>query len=151
MNSCFRTFALAASLVFTSGSALAQYYGRGEPRLQVLSAEGSNQNTATVIHVVAVFDSSVLPYLPRTAPEWFGTTRAHLQVLGNRISVGEYQVLANNGLVDLPLPRGSRRAAAFVAYVNYLDPEGQAAVRMPGRGCSRLVLEERRVVYTECR
>ena len=152
MIHALRTIALGLGIaVFMSAAAFAQSYNRGQPRVQLFVAEGANQNTAATVNIVAVLDRSAVTYMPRTAPEWFGNRRAHLQVFGNGVAVTEYQIVSNSGLLELPLPRSSGRAVALFAYADYLSPEGQALIRLPVRGCSRLVFEEKTISFSECR
>src|SRR5687767_6416478 len=154
MKCSVRRFAAAiGSCVLAAGMAdtsHAQTLGNRQQRVQVFAAEEANQNTATSLDIVLVFNRSALAALPHTASDWFGRKAQIVSSLSGGISVIALNVAPNSGLMNVALPRSQSRAIAIVSYANYLNPEGETAVQLPTRTCTRIVFGTRSVTYTEC-
>jgi type VI secretion system protein len=94
-------------------------------QLGVVAEPGANNDAATALDVVFVYDPQAGPVLPPTGAEWFARKAAYLQKLGPAIDVVSQELAPATTVRDVALPPRYRRAVAVYAYANYLAPAGQ--------------------------
>lgn len=102
--------------VFESANSLAS--------IQVVAEVNANQNTATAIDFLFVYDSDVLPLLPQNGPAWFAAKSALQLSLATRIEVVSVQVPPAK-VLSVALPSQHSKAVGIYAFVNYLSVAGQ--------------------------
>lgn len=98
--------------------------------VEVIADTDANQDLATAIDLVFVYDRDSAVQLPKTGPEWFEKKAALQNLLANRIDVVSLQVPPGTAAHAVTLPARSRRAIAVVAYSNYLATGGQPVVSL---------------------
>lgn len=92
--------------------------------IQVISTVNANQNTATALDIVFVYDPASASLLPKTGPDWFDKKPALVSGLAKAIDVVALQVPPAM-TVDVPLPKGYAKAIGVYSYANYLEAAGQ--------------------------
>jgi type VI secretion system protein len=111
----------------------------------VLAAEiGANQNSATQVEVVFVYDDSVLAALPKTAPEWFANRQALLDGLAPALASAATG-LPPGSVGELQLEKLPPRPVRVLGYANYLPTGGQRPVDLTGFRCVLLRLQAQTV------
>ncbi|GAB7536918.1 hypothetical protein BGC_31360 [Burkholderia sp. 3C] len=93
-------------------------------QIKVVAEISANQNAATQLDVVFVYDSNVLALLPATGPDWFQKKDALLAGLATAIDVVSLQVPPAT-LATASLPKRHGKAIAVYSYANYLSAAGQ--------------------------
>ncbi|HEV2623088.1 MAG TPA: hypothetical protein VGU65_13500 [Frateuria sp.] len=94
-------------------------------QLGVVAEPGANDDAATALDVVFVYDPQAGSLLPLTGPEWFARKVAYRQNLGSAIDVVSLELAPATTVRDVALPPRYRRAVAVYAYASYLAPAGQ--------------------------
>jgi type VI secretion system protein len=109
---------LAACSLFggTKSAAVAQ--------IKVVAEVNANQNNATELDVVFVYDSNVVALLPKTGPDWFSNKAAMVDGLAASIDVVSLQIPPQT-LASAELPKRHGKAIGVYVFVNYLSPAGQ--------------------------
>ncbi|ACR31157.1 hypothetical protein [Burkholderia glumae] len=93
-------------------------------QVKVVAEVGANQNAATQLDLVFVYDSNVTALLPATGPDWFQKKGALMAGLATAIDVVSLQVPPAT-LATAALPRRHGKAIGVYAYANYLSAAGQ--------------------------
>jgi len=122
-----RAVFLALSMNFISSCGLLKMFDNANSldSIQVVAELNANQNTATAIDLVFIYDSQALTLLPANGPEWFAKKAALQLSLATNINVVSLQVPPAK-VVSVPLPLGHSKAVGVYAFVNYLSVSGQA-------------------------
>ncbi|RDU94732.1 hypothetical protein [Trinickia dinghuensis] len=94
-------------------------------QIKVVAQVDADQNAATQLDIVFVYDNSVLGLLPSTGPDWFQKKDALISGLANDIDVVSLQVPPAT-VAGPTLPKRHGKAIAVYVYANYLSPAGQA-------------------------
>lgn len=92
--------------------------------IQVVAESNANQNTATALDIVFVYDATSAGMLPKTGPEWFDKKAGLISGLAKGIDVVPLQIPPEM-TVDVPLPKRYAKAIGVYSYANYLEPAGQ--------------------------
>jgi type VI secretion system protein len=92
--------------------------------IQVVAESNANQNTATALDIVFVYDTAAAGMLPKTGPEWFDKKAALVSGLATSINVVSLQVPPAM-TVSVPLPKKYAKAIGVYVYANYLGTAGQ--------------------------
>lgn len=98
--------------------------------LGVVVEQGANQQIATALDVVFVYDTQAEAVLPRTGPEWFARKAVDQNSLGSAIDVVPLQLPPATVMAEVALPPRHRQAVAVYAYVDYLAAAGQARLSL---------------------
>lgn len=93
-------------------------------QIKVVAEVGANQNAATQLDIVFVYDSNVVAMLPTTGPDWFQKKEALMAGLANGLDVVSLQVPPAT-LASASLPKRHGKAIDVYAYANYLSAAGQ--------------------------
>ncbi|RCS59522.1 hypothetical protein [Parvibium lacunae] len=107
----------------------------------------ANQNSATAIDIVLVYDQAALSQLPQTGPEWFTKKAALTAGLGDAMKVVSLQIPPAKLIDDVPLPKHAKKAVAVYCYTNYLSIGGQAMGDLTNFKKVRIKLQEQTVGY----
>lgn len=94
-------------------------------QIQIIAEINANQNTATAIDIVFVYDDNAVSLLPKTSPEWFEKKAALMLSLANNIEVVSLQMPPAT-LANVDLPAKHSKAVGVYSFINYLDVSGQA-------------------------
>ncbi len=142
--------ALLASLLLTGCSVIGSLFGKGTPAtslrtVAVIAAAQANNDSATALDVLFVYDSKALPLLPANGPAWFSQKDGLANTLGTAVDIVTLQVPPPYLLVRVDLPPRSRHAIRVVAYANYLSPAGQAPIDITGYKNVTLTLQPDRI------
>ena len=109
----------------------------------------ANQNQATAVDIVLIYDSNILLVLPKSAPEWFANKSSLLAGFGQSIEVVSLQIPAAS-VTSVPLPKDISKAVQAVSYANYINAEGQVSGNLTSYKCARITLQLQRVSYADC-
>lgn len=93
--------------------------------ITVVAEINANQNSATLLDIVFVYDSNANGLLPKTGPEWFEKKAALIAGLATSIEVVSLQVPPAT-VINLPLSKQNEKAIGVYGYANYLTVSGQA-------------------------
>jgi type VI secretion system protein len=124
--------------VFKSSTAIKQ--------IQVNAESGANQNTATALDIVFVYDDNAVALLPKTGPEWFEKKAALTLSMATAIAVVSLQIPPAT-LVNVPLPAGHSKAIGVYCFVNYLSVAGQAVSNLTPYKSVAIWLTPNNVIY----
>ncbi len=92
--------------------------------LQVVAETASNQDAATALDIVFVYDATSASLLPKSGPDWFQNKAALTANLASNLDVVSLQIPPTT-VVDVDLPQRSRKAIAVYSYANYIAVAGQ--------------------------
>lgn len=92
--------------------------------IQVVAEVNANQNTATALDIVFVYDTTAASLLPKTGPDWFDKKSALVNGLATGIDVVSLQIPPAMA-VDVKLPSRASKAIGVYSYANYLGAAGQ--------------------------
>ncbi len=115
--------------------------------IQVVAEIGSNQNTATPIDIVFVYDSNSVGLMPKTGPDWFNQKAALVSGLATSIDVVSLQVPPAT-LVNAPLPARYEKAIGVYSFANYISPDGQPVGNLTPYKKMLIWLTPTTIVYT---
>ncbi len=118
--------------------------------LEVVAQVGANQDTATAIDIVWVFDSTALAALPKTGPLWFANKAALQANLATSLAVVSLEVAPASALQSVPLPAKHGKAIAVLAFANTLAVAGQAVGTLTPFKCALITLAPASVAYAAC-
>lgn len=119
-------------------------------QLNVVAEVNANQNMATALDVVFVFDKNALAVLPKTGPDWFTNKNALINGLASGVAVLSLQIPPASTVSGQPLPKNFKKAIAVLSYANYLSAEGQAVGNLTPFKCALLTLTSTQISYTSC-
>ncbi|MBI3897234.1 MAG: hypothetical protein HY308_02940 [Gammaproteobacteria bacterium] len=112
--------------------------------IQVIAEVEANQNSATALDLVFVYDNSVVALLPKTGPAWFETKAALLSGNPQALETMSLQVPPSITVAPMKVSGRRRDAIRVLAYANYLAEAGQspldltafkrAAIRLQAKG-----------------
>lgn len=150
-----RLFTLLALAVALSGCAMLDKLLGIAPttplkQVQLVAELGANQDSATAIDLVFVYDDNARGLLPKTGPEWFANKAALLASLTLSLDVVSLQVPPASSVPEVPLPGRHRKALAVYSYVNFLSPAGQAMGQLTPFKCAQITLAATVVRYQAC-
>ena len=141
-----KKFALATLLtLITASCALWQH--NALQTISITADVNANQNNATALDIVFVYDQAAVSLSPKTGPEWFAQKDALAVGLGDAIDVVSLQVPPATVINDVPLPKRARKALAVFAYANYMSPSGQVMGNLTGYKQVRISLQRETVGY----
>lgn len=111
-------------------STMMSWVGLGPDRvelrsLRVIADPDANQDSATRLDLVLVYDARAQDLLPKTAPEWFDQKRALLDGAGSQLGVVSLELPPGTLVDPVALPDGYRKALAAYAYAGYQAKSGQ--------------------------
>ena len=115
--------------------------------IQIVAEPNANQNSATAIDIVFVYDPAALTRLPKTGPEWFAKKAALAIGLGDAIDTVSLQVPPATVINDVALPKRARKAVTVYCYANYISASGQAMGNLTGYKQVRIRLQGETVGY----
>lgn len=146
---------VAAAALLSGCAAVEKLLGIGPHtalrKLQVVAPLGANQNTATAMDVVFVYDSTAQATLPKTGPEWFAAKQALLAGLALSVDVVSLQIPPGSALQEVALPKNYYyKSVAVYSYVNYLSPAGQPLGNLTPFKCALVTLGPSAVAYQPC-
>lgn len=120
-------------------------------KLQVVAQLNANQNMATAMDVVFVYDATAQATLPRTGPEWFAAKQALLAGLALSVDVVSLQIPPGSTVQEVALPRHYYyKSVAVYSYVNYISPAGQPLGNLTPFKCALVTLAPASVAYQPC-
>lgn len=92
--------------------------------IKVLADIKANQNAATALDIVFVYDTDSAAMLPRSGPDWFDKKAALVSGLATAIDVVTLQIPPAT-TVDVPLPERAAKAIGVYSYADYIPAAGQ--------------------------
>jgi len=116
-------------------------------RIDVVAQAGANQNSATALDIVFVFDANSAALLPKTGPDWFARKAALVDGLATGIAVVSLQVPPAMTL-SVALPKHHAKAIGVYSYANYIEPAGQAMANLTPFRRMTIGLAPGRIVYS---
>jgi type VI secretion system protein len=119
-------------------------------QIKVVAQVSANQDMATALDVVFVFDPNALLLLPKTGPDWFANKTPLLASFSSGLSVASLQIPPASTIAQMALPKGHEKAIAVYSYANYLSEAGQAAGNLTPYRCVLINLATTQVYYTNC-
>ena len=119
-------------------------------QLQVVAEIGANQDSATALDLVFVYDDDARNRLPKTGPEWFANKAALLAGLSLSVDVVTLQIPPASRVSPVALPARHRKAQAVYSYLNYLAPAGQPMGNLSAFKCAQITLAASSVRYQNC-
>jgi len=115
-------------------------------RVRVTTDADANQDTATRLDLVFIYDQTVVAGLPATAPDWFARRRALLDANRSVLDVVFLEVPPDRKIDPVLLPKRCADAIAVRAYAEYQAPEGQSPLDLTGLAGVELRLRARDLV-----
>ncbi|MGF7187833.1 type VI secretion system protein [Robbsia andropogonis] len=115
---------LGASILLAACSWLGLSKSTAVSQIKIVAEVNANQNAATQLDVVFVYDSNVTAMLPATGPDWFQKKGALMAGLATAIDVVSLQVPPAT-LSTAKLPKRHGKAIGVYVYANYLSAAGQ--------------------------
>lgn len=94
-------------------------------QIGLVAEVNANQNSATQLDIVFVYDSNAVALLPTTGPDWFSKKTATMDGLATSIDVVSLQIPPQT-LASPELPRRHGKAIGVYVFANYLSSTGQA-------------------------
>lgn len=117
--------------------------------VQLAADTDANQDMATAVDIVFVYDKAAQPLLPKTAPEWFANRDALRSGLASGIAVLEIQIVP--GQINRPaLPGGYGKAVWVYSYASYQAAGGQAVGNLTPYQCALIALRNTQISITSC-
>jgi type VI secretion system protein len=117
--------------------------------VSIEAIENANQNQATAVDIVLIYDSNMLSVLPKSAPEWFANKSTLLAGFGQSIEVVSLQ-MPTSSVTSVTLPKDIFKAVQVLSYANYISPEGQVSGNLTSYKCVRIVLQVQHAIYAAC-
>lgn len=114
--------------------------------IQVIAETGANQNTATALDIVFVYDTNAASMLPQTGPDWFDKKAALISGLAASIDVVPLQVPPATTFT-VPLPARHAKAIGVYSFPNYLAAAGQPRANLTPYKQPTIRLTADNVVY----
>lgn len=114
--------------------------------IQVNAEIGANQNTATALDIVFVYDDNAVALLPKTGPEWFAKKAALTLSMATAIAVVSLQMPPAT-LTTVHLPAGHSKAIGVYCFVNYFSVAGQAVSNLTPYKTMEISLTPNNVIY----
>jgi type VI secretion system protein len=93
-------------------------------QVKVVAEINANQNSATELDMVFVYDTTLTAQLPKTGPEWFDTKAALMAGMATGVDVVSLQIPPAT-LADMKLPERHGKAIGVYVFTNYLSTAGQ--------------------------
>jgi type VI secretion system protein len=93
-------------------------------QVKVVAEINANQNSATELDMVFVYDTTLTALLPKTGPEWFDTKAALMAGMATGVDVVSLQIPPAT-LADVKLPGRHGKAIGVYVFANYLSTAGQ--------------------------
>lgn len=115
--------------------------------IQIVAESGANQNTATAIDIVFVYDITSAGLLPTTAPEWFNRKTALINEQTTGIDLISLQVPPAS-IINVPLPKRYNDAIGVYSFSNYIDTAGQPVGNLIAHKIVTIRLTPNHVVYS---
>ena len=110
----------------------------------------ANQNQATSLDIVWLYDNTINEVLPHTSSDWFLQRSAILDTYGTSIEVISLEIPPGTAVSGIALPSNSRKAVAVRAYANYTTTAGQQVLTLGEQHCGLIELHETDWTYTDC-
>ena len=96
--------------------------------VRVAAPPGANLNSATMLDLVFVYNTTSAGMLPKTGPDWFAQKVSLQNGLGPAIDVVSLQVPPAMVIDSVTLPKNAGKAIAVYGFANYQSPDGQARI-----------------------
>ncbi len=93
--------------------------------IQVIAEPGANQNSATALDIVFVYDTATVDLLPKSGPTWFENKTRLLSAFPKGIDVVSLQLPPALTVAPVALPARYRDAVRTLAFANYVVDAGQ--------------------------
>ncbi len=119
-------------------------------QMNVVALAGANQNSATALDVVFIYDSNAKNLLPKSGPEWFTQKNSLLAGLATTVDVVSLQMPPMRIATDVSLPKRHKSALSVYAYANYLSVAGQTPGNLTLFQCVQISLEPDAISYRSC-
>jgi type VI secretion system protein len=117
--------------------------------ISVLALPDANQTTATAVDVVFVYDTTIVPLLPKNAADWFAQREELKANLWNYLDVASDEVPPAYLLPRMRLPARAAKALKVIAYANYLAAQGRAPIDLTALINARLTLAAKSISISE--
>lgn len=101
--------------------------------VHVVARSDANENSATALSLVFVYERDAGRLLPDSAPAWFSQRGALVSALASSIDVVALQLPPGASDVSVSLPDRHGRAVAVYAYARYHSPAGRQRLDLGGR------------------
>jgi|GEM_PF-729064 len=94
--------------------------------VQVIAESGANQNIATRLDLVFVYDLPSVSLLPKNGVDWFNQKTALMNGLAKSIDVVSLEVPPSMIIKSVKLPDRYKKALGVYSYADYIDAAGQS-------------------------
>lgn len=98
--------------------------------MKIVAFEDANQNMATEVDLVFVYQETLMALMPKKSPDWFRNKRELMLSGAGNLDVVSLEVPPNFVIDPVQLPERSRDAVLVTVYANYRALAGQAAVNL---------------------
>jgi type VI secretion system protein len=115
--------------------------------IRVVAEQGANQDVATALDIVFVYDTTSAGLLPKSGPDWFDKKASLMAGLATGIDVVSLQVPPLT-TVDVPLPKRAKKAIGVYSYANYITAAGQPMGNLTPYKTMTIRLAPDRVTYS---
>ncbi|HKQ30730.1 MAG TPA: hypothetical protein VJS66_05545 [Burkholderiales bacterium] len=112
-------------------------FDKGPPKtnlasIAVIAEDGANQNSASALDLVFVYDPAVAEFLPKTGPAWFESKASLLSGSPRALDVVSLQIPPSFALdADaISLPKRYKDAIRVMAYANYIAEDGRYPINL---------------------
>ena len=114
--------------------------------IKIIAQLGANQNVATAIDIVFVYDTTSTSMLPKSGPDWFSNKAALMSGLATNIDVVSLQIPPATTLT-VPLPDRYSHAVAVYSSANYITAGGQPVGNLTPYETMMIQLTPDNVIY----
>ncbi|MBU2711210.1 hypothetical protein [Zooshikella harenae] len=98
--------------------------------IAVVAEPKANQNSATALDIVFVYENELVKQLPDTGPKWFQTRGQWQQLYPQQFEWISLQVPPGQQVKQVTLPKRVNEAQYIVGFANYLTEQGQYPVNL---------------------
>lgn len=114
--------------------------------VKIVTEVNANQNTATTIDIVFVYDANADTLLPKTSSEWFEKKTAFIQLFATNIDLVSLQVPPATR-ANVALPDRHSKAIGVYAFVNFLSDDSQVVGNLTSYKTMEILLTPTQAIY----
>lgn len=147
MTQALTLFLLGATLLLSACSLRALVNNSTQLNtVKIITEVNANQNTATAIDIVFVYDANAENLLPKTSSEWLEKKTAFIQLFATNIDLVSLQVPPATR-ANVALPDRHSKAIGVYAFVNFLSDDSQVVGNLTPYKTMEILLTPTQVIY----
>lgn len=118
-------------------------------QLSLVALAEANQQTATTVDVVFIYDANLINALPKTGAAWFAKKEAFVNQYSQRIDITTFEMSPLSAINQASMPKNHSIASVMLIYVNMLV--NQPVITLPSKeSCVKITLLEQSVTTETC-